>query len=93
MDTEQAKTLIQQLANQGCIGFSNHCSKRMAERSVTADDFLNVLIWGQVQSVEKNQNTGHWKCEVSGHDIEGDRLTLQVAIDRVQNRVICVTVF
>ena len=65
----------------------------MRERNVTTDDFLYVLMWGQVQSVENNTETGHWKCEVNGNDIDGDSLTLQVAIDESRQRVICITVF
>jgi Domain of unknown function (DUF4258) len=93
MDKEQAKTLIRRLANQGCIGFSNHCRNSMDDRNVNSDDFLRVLMWGQVQSVKKNNKTGHWKCEVNGNDVDGDNLTLQVAIDEDGGRVICVTVY
>ncbi len=93
MNKEDAKTLIRQLASQGSVGFSRHCSKRMDERSVTADDFLYVLMWGHVRSVEKNPKTGHWKCEVNGVDIDGDDLALHVAIDEVEQLVICITVF
>ena len=93
MDRDQAKTLIRRLANQGCVGFSGHCQDSMGERNVNSDDFLQVLIWGEVLSVEKNNNTGHWKCEVNGKDVDGDDLTLQVAIDEVGQRVICVTVY
>ncbi len=65
----------------------------MDERSVTADDFLYVLMWGQVRSVEKSTKTGHWKCKVNGVDIDGEELALLVAIDEAEQLVICVTVF
>ena len=93
MNRDQAKTLIRRLANQGCVAFSRHCRDSMADRNVNSDDFLQVLMWGAVLSVKKNSKTGHWKCEISGKDVDGDHLTLQIAIDEVGQRVICVTVY
>lgn len=93
MNRNQAKTFIRRLANQGCVAFSGHCQESMDKRSVNSDDFLRVLIWGNVLSVKKNNKTGHWKCEINGQDVDGDNLTLQVAIDEAGQRVICVTVY
>lgn len=93
MNKDEAEIIIRRLANQGCIVFSKHCSESMNKRSVTADDFLQVLMWGQVLTIERNTKTEHWKCEVNGTDIDGDNLTLQVAIDEVQQMVICITVY
>ncbi len=93
MDKDRAKTLIRRLANQGCVGFSKHCRDSMADRSVNSDDFLQVLMWGKILNVEENASTGHWKCKVKGKDIEGDDLTLLVAVDESRQWLSCVTVF
>ena len=92
-DKDQAEIIIRRLANQGCIAFSKHCRDSMNERSVTADDFLQVLMWGQVLTIEKDSKTEHWKCEVNGTDIDGDNLTVHVAIDEVRQMVVCITVY
>lgn len=93
MNKEQAQAYIKRLANQGCVGFSNHCSDQMMDRNVTTDDFLQVLMWGEVLSVKKNPKTGHWKCKIKGSDIDGDDLILLLAVDDYEEMVICVTVF
>lgn len=92
MNKDQARELIRRFANQRCVAFSRHCSKRMRQRSVTSDDFLHVLMWGTVESVEFNSDSGQWNCEVQGDDIDGDDLTLHIAIDKDEGQVVCITV-
>lgn len=93
MNKEQARDLIRRIANHQCIGFSRHCSERMDLRGVSSDDFLHVLMWGKVLSTEFNSVTDQWKCKIKGTDIEGDDLSLHIAIDETEQRVICITVF
>lgn len=92
MNRDTAKELIRRLAYRSCIAYSKHCSQRMSQRSVTSDDFLQVLMWGSVNSVKYNPDTGHWKCEVQGDDIDGDELKIQIAIDKESEEIICITV-
>lgn len=93
MDKEQAKSMIRSIATRAHIGFSDHCSKQMQERNVFSDDFLQVLMWGDVLSVKRNDKTGHLKCKVCGQDVDGDELTLQIALDEIEQRIICITVY
>lgn len=93
MNKEQAQAYIRRLANQGRVGFTEHCSNQMAGRTVTTDDFLQVLMWGDVLSVEKDSKSGDWKCKIEGKDIDGDALSLVLAIDDYEGRIICITVF
>ena len=93
MNTEQAKDLIRRIANQRCIGFSKHCSKRMGERNVNSDDFLHVLMWGKVIETVYDQKSEQWKCKIVGVDVDGESLTLVVAIYEEEQKLICVTVF
>ena len=93
MNKEEAKAYIRRLANEGSVGFTNHCSAQMTGRNVTTDDFLQVLMWGNVLSVDKDLKTGDWKCKIEGKDIDGDTLRLIGAIDDYQGMVVCVTVF
>jgi hypothetical protein len=93
MDEEQAKRRIRQFIDEGCFCFSRHCSERMGERNVSSDDLLNVLLKGAIQKIELNANSGHWVSDVVGHDIDGEGLTVKVAIDEVGQQLICITVF
>jgi hypothetical protein len=52
----------------------------MKERQVTTDDFLHVLLWGKIINLEEDQETKNLKCEVQGKDLDGDDLTLHIAI-------------
>jgi len=64
----------------------------MRERQVTTDDFLHVLLWGNVVNVEEDQETASLKCEVQGKDLDGDDLTLHIAILEKEGSVLCITV-
>jgi hypothetical protein len=46
----------------------------------TTDDFLHVLLWGKIINLEEDQETKNLKCEVQGKDLDGDDLTLHIAI-------------
>ena len=92
MDREEAKTILRRLANQNCIGYGTHCREQMAARKVKAQDFFQVLNWGEVISVNPAKHGG-LKCKVTGADTDGDDLTLVVILDEEHLHVTCVTVF
>jgi hypothetical protein len=93
MNKQKAKRLLRSIALDKCLSFSLHCRKRMSERGVTADDFLNVLFWGKVTEVSKSEEHDNFRCTVEGKDLDGDALVLRVAILEKDNSILCITVF
>ena len=92
MDIIQAKNILREIAQLGCIRLTRHCRDRMAQRQVTTDDFLHVLLWGEIVTMEKDSDNLNMKCEVVGKDLDGEDLTLHVAILENENSVLCITV-
>ena len=92
MDKQKAKRLLRSIALDKCLAFSKHCRKRMGEREVTVDDFLNVLFWGKVTEVSKSEEHNNFRCTVKGKDLDGDVLVLKVAILEKDNSILCITV-
>jgi Domain of unknown function (DUF4258) len=93
MDIQKAQQIIRNISKTGFVATSRHCRERMLERNVIMDDILNVLLWGNVNDLEENQDSGEWKCKVEGMDLDDDELTLIVAFDVSDQSVLCVTVY
>ena len=92
MNINKVKSTLREIAQLGCIRLTKHCRSRMKERQVTTDDFLHVLLWGKIINLEEDQETKNLKCEVQGKDLDGDDLTLHIAILENGNSVLCITV-
>jgi len=93
MNTARLKSLIKTITQNGCIQFSRHCRKRMPERNVTTDDFLNVLSWGEIVRFKENNNHRNFKCEMKGLNTDGDELTLQISVSQQNMSILCITVY
>ena len=91
MNKQDAKSLLKKLT-RSCINISEHCKQRMSERDVTIHDILHVIMWGSVKTIEKDSKYGNWKCTVQGEDIEGDKLTVILAIYQDTGIIQCITV-
>jgi hypothetical protein len=79
MNKQDAKSLLKKLT-RSCINISGHCKQRMSERDVSIHDILYVIMWGSIESIEKDLKHNNWKCTVKGEDIEGDELTIILGI-------------
>jgi len=93
MDIQEAKKLLYSFAREDCLRLSKHCRKRMAERGVTTDDFLQVIFWGEITSISEDEEYQNCTCEITGKDTNGDDLTLQVAIIEKEYSILCITVY
>jgi len=93
MDIQDAKKLLQSYAHDDCLRLSKHCRERMAERNVTTDDFLQVIFWGEIVNFTEDEEHQNHSCEIKGKDINGDDLTLQVAILEKEYSILCITVY
>jgi len=67
--------------NTGRITYSGHFKRRMAERDISMADIFNVIETGTIERrPEWNEDEREYNYFMVGKDIEGDRLTLKVAI-------------
>lgn len=65
----------------------------MPGRSVYTDDFLKVLSWGEIISSEWQDTHKAYKCTITGEDVEGEKLTLVVAVSEAEFKIRCITVY
>jgi len=94
MTKDEARTCFRDYVQYGgCIQTSNHCRDRMLERNINMDDMLNVLHWGEIETIEYDENHDSWKCKLKGKDIDGNELIFLTALYEPCHTVKCVTVF
>ncbi len=93
MDKEEIKNCVREFAQCGYFQMSRHCRERMAERSITVDDVLNVLMWGEVTEIEHKAEHGNWSCRIKGKDIEGEALVFVAGVSKDCYAVRCITVY
>ena len=93
MTEEEARRLLRDIARNQWVRLTRHCRERMALRGVLMDDLMQVLLWGQVRDLRENPECDNWECMVEGLDIEGDPLSVKVAILESDFAVLCITVF
>ena len=90
----QIKSLIREIIQHHRIFFGKHCREdSMPGRSVHSDDFMKVLNWGEIIEHKWDDKHQAYKCQITGEDIEGDKLTLIVSVSEIDFRIRCITVF
>lgn len=72
-----------------------HSADERSYRNVTQEDMLQMLqgAWTLVGQAEFSEEHHNWKYRLRGTDIEGDELTLVVAIDPDENRITVISKF
>jgi hypothetical protein len=86
--------VIQRLVEEGNITISRHMKVRMRQRHFEMADVFNVFEYGQVKRAPQwNPEYHNWEYDVEGIDIEGESLTIRVAIDPGQEMLTLVTGF
>lgn len=85
---------IQRILDEGdeTVGYTAHARSRMDERSVTADDVLNVLRTGMVAASEWNDMFKNCTYDIRGLDCDRARLSVVVAIQPAHCRITLITV-
>lgn len=90
----EARELIQQALRAGSgIGFVRHARERAREQSFNRRDVEHVLKTGRIGKPSWDERFGDWKYPVNGTDLDGDELTVIVALDRAWVRVTVITGF
>ena len=87
---EEIQRLLQR-RGLDAISFAEHARKRARERHFSKRDVEHVLRTGTVG--DPTERSGHWTYRVSGTDLDGDDLTVVVALDPAWARITIVTGF
>lgn len=89
---EEIRRLLQQ-RGLGAISFAPHARKRARERHFSTRDVEHVLRTGVVSEPTWNERFGNCTYRVSGTDLDGEDLTVVVALDPAWARITIVTGF
>ncbi|MCY4663002.1 MAG: DUF4258 domain-containing protein [Acidobacteria bacterium] len=91
----EARETIQHLLKTGsdAISFVRHAHERARERNFNRRDVEHVLRTGRVGDSSWDERFGNWKYPVSGTDLDGDDLTVIIALDRAWARITVITGF
>ena len=77
----------------GAISFVRHARERAHTRNFDERDVEHVLENGIVDEPVRDERYGNWKYRVSGTDVDGEDLTVIVALDPAWERITIVTGF
>ena len=81
------------LRGLGALSFVRHVRERARERNFDERDVEQVLMNGSVDDVARDERHGNWKCRVTGTDVDGEDLTVIVALDPAWERITVITGF
>ena len=86
---------IQRLLEPGldAIGFTRHAREQARKRNFSQRDVEHVLRTGSVGKPAWDERFGNWTYRVSGSDLDGDDLTVVVALDTERPRITIITGF
>ena len=92
----EAFETIQRLLADGsdAISFSRHAYRRAAQRQLDRRDVQRVLTTGTVgANPEWNDQFQNWRYRVTGTDLDGEKLTLIIALEPKWTRITIITGF
>ena len=95
MTAAEASEAIQRLLEPGLgtISFARHAHERALEKTFTTRDVEHVLRNGIVGNPTRDERFENWTCRVSGADLDGDELTVVVALEPAGRRIRVITGF
>ena len=89
----EAFEAIQRLLELGAISFARHAREQALKRNFNTRDVEHVLRTGHVGRPSWDEQFRNWKYPVSGTDLDGEDLTVIVALDPVYARITIITGF
>ena len=91
----EASGAIQRLLEPGldAISFARHAHARALERQFNTRDVEHVLTTGVVGNPTWDERFGNWTYRVRGTDLDGDDLTVIIALDPAWTRITIITGF
>ena len=91
----EAGEAIQRLLQPGlgAISFARHAHEQSRKRNFDRRDVEHVLSTGRVGKPSWDERFGNWKYPVRGTDLDGENLTVIVALDPAWARITIITGF
>lgn len=95
LELDELRSKVQRIVNYGTIREAKHSAIDRAYRDVSQDDILKMLEGEWVLSAKPDWDEPHrnWEYLVAGNDIEGDPLSLKVAVNEEMQRIDIITKF
>ena len=90
----EAREAVHRLLQLDAMSFAGHARERCRERNFDRRDVENVLKTGRFgHQPSWDERYGNWKYRVSGTDLDGESLTVIVAIEPEWARLTIITGF
>ena len=93
LKAEDVLKIVSVALARGRVYPSNHIRQRMKERNFDINDAIQVLENTKEARPKWNTKLATWNYDLDGKDIEGEKLTIRIAITEDINGVILVTGF
>ena len=93
LKAEDVLKIVSVALARGKVYPSQHFRQRMKERSFDIQDALRVLENATNARPKWNTKSSTWNYDLSGTDIDGEDLTIRIAITEDDNGVVLVTGF
>lgn len=93
LKAEDVLKIVSVALARGRVYPSNHIRQRMRERNFDINDAIQVLENAKEARPKWNAKIGAWNYDLYGKDIEGQALTIRIAITEDINGVVLVTGF
>lgn len=79
-------------SSDGQLTWKPHFKKRMEQRNISIRDVLNAIDTGKIsKSPEWNDEHSEYNYFITGKDIEGEELTIKIAISDNEEMTILIT--
>lgn len=93
LKAEDVLKIVSVALARGRVYPSNHIRQRMKERNFDINDAIQVLENAKEARPKWNTKSATWNYDLDGKDIEGEKLTIRVAITEDIHGVVLVTGF
>jgi hypothetical protein len=87
-------SLARKYITSGVTIYKDHFKKRMDERNVSLQDVIFLIETGEArEEPEWSNDYNEYNYYIEGNDIEGDNLTVKIALSTKNEEIIFITVF
>ena len=84
--------IVKRCTTDGQLTWKPHFKKRMEQRHISIGDVLNAIDTGRIsKSPEWNDEHAEYNYYITGRDIEGEELTIKIAISDNEEMTILIT--
>jgi len=80
------------LGRRHFIVSGKHLAQQAIKRNFSLDEVRHLIYCGRVTGrIEAGREPGEWRCRIEGEDVEGDPLSVTVAVSEAGNQIIIIT--